>query len=77
MSIKYPRYIETVAGGRHFIEKVWYEMGRGVYRVSWRVGDTPKGCLAVVSGEDFREYVHPAPRPLAPMNCPTLTGETR
>ena len=48
MAPKYPKQITTRDGATHEVTKVWYQMGRGVYRVSWGQGDTRRGCLAVV-----------------------------
>lgn len=51
MAPKYPKVIITADGRRHAVAKVWYQMGRGVYRVSWTEKGQARGCLAVVSPE--------------------------
>lgn len=57
--VKLPKVIELADGRRFPIERVHYQMQRDRWRVSW-VDERPKGCIAEVDGEVFREYVPPA-----------------
>jgi hypothetical protein len=60
MKPKFPKVIVLLDGRRFPVAQVHTQMGRDVWRVSW-MDERPKGCLAEVVGEEFRELAPKEP----------------
>ena len=54
---KLPRTIRLYDGREMTVDTVHYGFGRGFYRVSWKVPDGERGCIAVLEegATEFRE----------------------
>jgi hypothetical protein len=61
MKPTFPKVIVLLDGRKFPVAEVHHQMQRGGWRVSW-IDERPKGTIAEVVGEEFRELA-PAERP--------------